>query len=124
MLHPPNLIHASLARVMELTKNGRAKSNEFIGSLTTLDRDTWANVREELVASGNSQTLRQVDDALFLLCLDDTKSTDPLRLSQSLLCGDDGKNRWFDKCFQLIIDGNGQVNFIPALYQLLIKAAK
>lgn len=50
-----------------------------------------------------------IDDGLFLLCLDNLKTEDPSRLIQSLLCGDDGRNRWFDKCFQLIIDNNGQV---------------
>ena len=61
----------------------------------------------------NLFSLEQIDDALFLLCLDDLNSTDPIRLVGSLLCGDDGMNRWFDKCFQLIIDGNGQatINF-------------
>jgi len=45
--------------------------------------------------------------------LDSLKTADPSRLIQSLLCGDDGRNRWFDKCFQLIVDGNGQatINF-------------
>jgi hypothetical protein len=60
----------------------------------------------------NAQSIALVDNALFLLCLDDLKTTDPTRLIQSLLCGDDGRNRWFDKCFQLIIDGNGQVDFL------------
>ncbi|KHJ98986.1 Choline/Carnitine O-acyltransferase [Oesophagostomum dentatum] len=36
-----------------------------------------------------------------------------VRLVRSLLIGDDGSNRWFDKSFQLIVDGNGQatINF-------------
>uniref|UniRef100_A0A915ETU4 Choline/carnitine acyltransferase domain-containing protein n=1 Tax=Ditylenchus dipsaci TaxID=166011 RepID=A0A915ETU4_9BILA len=55
-------------------------------------RDTWAHVRQELMASGdeNAISLRQIDDALFLLCLDDLDSKDPIRLVGSLLCGDDG----------------------------------
>lgn len=54
-----------------------------------------------------------MDDALFLLCLDELKTTEHYRLIDSLLCGDDGRNRWFDKCFQLIVDKNGQatINF-------------
>ncbi|KAI1715476.1 choline/Carnitine o-acyltransferase domain-containing protein [Ditylenchus destructor] len=113
-LHRPEVIHRSLADVLQASERP-VEPNEAVGSLTTLDRDTWAEIRSELIATGdiNAISLRQIDDALFLLCLDDLKSTDPLRLVNSLLCGDDGSNRWFDKCFQLIVDGNGQatVNF-------------
>lgn len=61
----------------------------------------------------NRQSLRSIDDGLFIMCLDSLKTEDHARLVQSLLCGDDGRNRWFDKCFQLIIDGNGlaTINF-------------
>uniref|UniRef100_A0AC34QCC7 Choline/carnitine acyltransferase domain-containing protein n=1 Tax=Panagrolaimus sp. JU765 TaxID=591449 RepID=A0AC34QCC7_9BILA len=108
----PNVVHASLANI--LNSNDVAKAEECIGSLTTMERDTWADLRNQLVSSDkNRASLKYVDDALFLMCLDDLKTTDPQRLVQSLLCGDDGRNRWFDKCFQLIVDGNGQatINF-------------
>uniref|UniRef100_A0A183GMB5 Carn_acyltransf domain-containing protein n=1 Tax=Heligmosomoides polygyrus TaxID=6339 RepID=A0A183GMB5_HELPZ len=78
-----------------------------------LERDEWADIRNELMEAGNAQNVNLVDSALFALCLDDLKSQDPKRLIQSLLIGDDASNRWFDKCFQLIVDGNGQatINF-------------
>ncbi|KAK6040053.1 Choline/Carnitine O-acyltransferase [Cooperia oncophora] len=82
--------------------------------LTSLDRDTWAKVRDEMMMeAGNAQNFEKVDGALFTLCLDDLKSQDPIRLTQSLLIGDDASNRWFDKSFSLIMDGNGQatINF-------------
>ncbi|KIH42312.1 hypothetical protein ANCDUO_27705, partial [Ancylostoma duodenale] len=83
------------------------------GALTSLDRDSWASAREELLEAGNAEKLRLIDGALFTLCLDDLKSEDPSRLIQSLLIGDSATNRWFDKSFQLIVDGNGQatINF-------------
>lgn len=60
------------------------------------DRDAWADVRDELIAADarNQQSLSLIEDALFLLCLDELQSADPERLMQSLLCGDDGRNRW------------------------------
>lgn len=38
---------------------------------------------------------------------------DHSELVDSLLCGGDGSNRWFDKCFQLIVnaDGMATINF-------------
>jgi hypothetical protein len=114
MVRHRDIIHACLADILNKNKEP-ARPEECIGSLTTLERDTWAGVREELIQASqmNLASIKEVDDALFLICLDDLKSEDPNRLIESLLCGDNGSNRWFDKCFQLIIDGNGMatVNF-------------
>ena len=62
----------------------------------------------QLENEGNGESLQAIDGALFALCLDDLKTEDHTRLVNSLLVGDSGANRWFDKCFQLIVDGNGQ----------------
>jgi len=109
---PPESVHASLA---EILKSGTAATpNECVGSLTTLERDSWADIRTQLLSKDkNRVSMKLVDDGLFLLCLDELKTENHQRLVQSLLCGDDGSNRWFDKCFQLIVDGNGQatINF-------------
>ncbi|KAL3125404.1 hypothetical protein niasHT_002132 [Heterodera trifolii] len=121
MLLEPKQIFASLSHICKsppsssASKTNSAPADECVGSLTTLDRDTWADIRSELIGtdSRNHEALTAIEDGLFLLCLDDLNSTDPERLMHSLLCGDDGSNRWFDKCFQLIVDGNGQatINF-------------
>uniref|UniRef100_A0A183CL70 Bromo domain-containing protein n=1 Tax=Globodera pallida TaxID=36090 RepID=A0A183CL70_GLOPA len=118
MLVTPKQIFASISHICNCAKSVGNKSDtndEGVGSLTTLDRDSWADIRSELlgVDSKNQESLSAIEDGLFLLCLDDLRSTDPERLMYSLLCGDDGSNRWFDKCFQLIVDGNGQatINF-------------
>lgn len=112
-IHSPDVLHSSLSEILRVSQTP-APDDECVGSLTTLERDKWAELREALEQDDtNRQTLRSIDDGLFLLCLDDVKTQDPARLVQSLLCGDDGRNRWFDKCFQLIIDKNGQstINF-------------
>ncbi|KAF7639873.1 Carn_acyltransf domain-containing protein [Meloidogyne graminicola] len=113
-LHSPDYIYSTLHKILT-NKSTKNDESSLVGSLTTLDRNTWADVRKELISfnQNNLQTLNVIEDALFLLCFDDSTSTDPNRLVNSLLCGDDGRNRWFDKCFQLIVDGNGQstINF-------------
>ncbi|KAK5964521.1 hypothetical protein GCK32_003551 [Trichostrongylus colubriformis] len=108
---PAECVHNSLAHILQNAKQQDA--DKCTGSLTSLDRDSWAKVRDDLLEAGNSQNLQLIDGALFTLCLDDLKSQEPERLIQSLLIGDDASNRWFDKSFQLIVDGNGQatINF-------------
>ncbi|CAJ0603042.1 unnamed protein product [Cylicocyclus nassatus] len=108
---PAEDVHNSLAYILET--GARQEADKCVGALTSLNRDEWASAREELLEAGNAEKLRSIDGALFTLCLDDLKSQDPTRLVQSLLIGDDASNRWFDKSFQLIMDGNGQatINF-------------
>uniref|UniRef100_A0A914W8F2 Choline/carnitine acyltransferase domain-containing protein n=1 Tax=Plectus sambesii TaxID=2011161 RepID=A0A914W8F2_9BILA len=108
----PEEVHASLAHILGLQL--KPAGNSAIGALTTLERDAWAAARQQLESEpGNAASLKEIDGALFALCLDDLKTEDPQRLVKSLLIGDDGSNRWFDKCFQLIVDGNGMatINF-------------
>ncbi|VDO12950.1 unnamed protein product [Haemonchus placei] len=100
---PADCVHNSLAYILHNAKPQDA--DKCVGSLTSLDRDTWAKVRDEMLEADNAQNFRLVDGALFTLCLDDLKSQEPTRLIQSLLIGDDASNRWFDKSFQLIMDG-------------------
>ncbi|VDM96785.1 unnamed protein product, partial [Thelazia callipaeda] len=71
-------------------------------------------VRTKLCAIGdNSRNLTLIDSALFAVCLDNEKSNHSDRVIQSLLSGDDARNRWFDKSFQLIVDARGlaTINF-------------
>ncbi|CAK5092186.1 unnamed protein product [Meloidogyne enterolobii] len=114
LLSPDN-IYSSLHKILNSSSSYEKEESSFVGSLTTLDRDTWADTRQELIDLNqqNLHSLNTLENALFLLCFDDLGSEDPNRLANSLLCGDDGRNRWFDKCFQLIVDGNGQttINF-------------
>lgn len=83
--------------------------------MTAGNRNTWADVRSQLVASGNEAQLKTIDSALFCLSLDDEVKWDdlnPLPIIRSYLAGNAG-NRWFDKSFSLIIekDGTTAINF-------------
>ncbi|XP_036609299.1 carnitine O-palmitoyltransferase 2, mitochondrial-like isoform X2 [Trichosurus vulpecula] len=80
--------------------------------LTTEKRDTWAQLRQELLANGNREALKKVETAIFSLCLDDLLVQDVDHFSQIMLFGN-GHNRWFDKSFNLILtkDGSAAINF-------------
>lgn len=83
-----------------------------MGTLTSENRDVWAKLRTGLIENGNESQLKLIDNALFCLCLDDLKTAEPSTLIRSFLHGN-GKNRWFDKSYQLIIhaDGLASINF-------------
>uniref|UniRef100_A0AC35U6V8 FHA domain-containing protein n=1 Tax=Rhabditophanes sp. KR3021 TaxID=114890 RepID=A0AC35U6V8_9BILA len=111
-LRQPEEIHAVMAHLCQKTET--ISTDSAVGSLTTLDRDTWAKARINLLRTAeNGCSLAEIDSALFIICLDDSNTTDHQELVKSLLIGNDGSNRWFDKCFQLIVDKNGQatINF-------------
>ncbi|KAG2021252.1 carnitine acetyl transferase [Coprinopsis cinerea AmutBmut pab1-1] len=94
-----------------------------IGVLTTENRKTWSTLREMLIADRNNQAcLEVVDDALFIVCLDDTAPENLADLCSNFLCGtyrlEGGEqvgtctNRWYDK-LQIIVcaDGAAGINF-------------
>ena len=89
-------------------------ASEDVGLLTTLDRRTWAGLRERLHSSDptNAASLESIDSALFVLALDDASPTEPLEVSSTFLHGKGG-GRWYDKSFTLIVTANGKaaINF-------------
>ncbi|KAH7885657.1 carnitine acetyl transferase [Phlebopus sp. FC_14] len=95
-----------------------------IGVLTTENRKTWSSLRRALAEDRtNAACLRLVDDALFVVCLDDAAPGEDLAaLCSNFLCGTydlrEGvqvgtcTNRWYDK-LQIIVcaDGAAGINF-------------
>uniref|UniRef100_A0A0R3RV08 Carn_acyltransf domain-containing protein n=1 Tax=Elaeophora elaphi TaxID=1147741 RepID=A0A0R3RV08_9BILA len=80
---PAEQVQACLSII--LSEQSQLKSEDCVGSLTSLERDQWAKARSELSSIGNnSASLALIDNSL-----------------------------WFDKCFQLIIDAHGTaaINF-------------
>ncbi|KAK9497585.1 hypothetical protein O3M35_004284 [Rhynocoris fuscipes] len=93
-------LHYILNQPIEESKNP-------VGILTTEERNKWASVREHLENCGNAEIFKIIDGALFCLILDeDTPTRDYKTLIQQYLHSD-GKNRWFDKSFSLIVQKNG-----------------
>jgi carnitine O-acetyltransferase len=83
-----------------------------VGSLTTENRDVWANSREELlqISDQNKVSLDEIERAAFVVCLDDSEPVTRDELSAACWHGD-GRNRFFDKSMQFIIFDNGKAGF-------------
>ena len=79
-----------------------------VGILTSENRNVWSDAREILLNanSSNAQTLREIESASFLVCLDDAAPVTLEERAHQYWHGD-GCNRWFDKPIQLIINDNG-----------------
>ncbi|XP_043485114.1 carnitine O-palmitoyltransferase 2, mitochondrial-like isoform X2 [Leptopilina heterotoma] len=106
----PKKIAANLNFILQDKKQ---KSENPVGVLTGSDRNRWAEARAHLLKIGNDDILRKIDSAAFVLILDDENIGEEYKgLLHHFLHGD-GKNRWFDKSFSLIItkDGFAGVNF-------------
>lgn len=97
-------------RVLELAKG---KSVPPVGALTSENRDVWTDARAKLIAASpqNEEALKIIESASFVICLDDTS---PITLEERAhqYWHGDGKNRWYDKPLQFIINDNGSAGFM------------
>eukprot|EP00162_Nutomonas_longa_P006293 comp16869_c0_seq1/m.27530 comp16869_c0_seq1/g.27530 ORF comp16869_c0_seq1/g.27530 comp16869_c0_seq1/m.27530 type:complete len:659 (+) comp16869_c0_seq1:3-1979(+) len=81
--------------------------SDAVGLLTTENRDTWAEAREELVKLGNQEVFDAIDGALFVMCLDSESVDGHVNIGKHMLHSN-GQNRWFDKSFSLIVTANAK----------------
>ncbi|CAK9034433.1 Putative mitochondrial carnitine O-acetyltransferase [Durusdinium trenchii] len=101
------------------------QARDAVGVLTAEERHVWATTRRQLeqLSRNNERTLRVIDSALFVLCLDHTPTTNVDEIAANVLHGtyeidDCGRqtgsciNRWYDK-LQIVVTatGNAGVNF-------------
>ena len=100
-----------LGAIKAILADNSPKDQNPVGILTTENRDKWAEIHLDLYAT-NKKALDDVDSALFALSLESQSVEDPTKLSRLFLFGD-GRNRWFDKSFSLLVTENGKaaVNF-------------
>ncbi len=79
-----------------------------IGVLSTENRKVWSSLRKALVRNRNNEScLEVVDNALFVVCLDDATPDNLAELCNNFLCGTyelnagiqvgTCTNRWYDK---------------------------
>lgn len=88
---------------------------EKLGALTAGKRVPWAQARKKFFATGvNKSSLQTIDQAAFVLILDDEEQnydendSEKLdRWAHSMMHGK-GYDRWFDKTFTLVITKNGR----------------
>lgn len=90
-----------------------AQSSPPVGVLTVADRDHWTAARKKIVAAdpANEQSLKDIESAGFVVCLDDAKPVTLEERCRQYWHGD-GSNRWFDKPLQFIINDNGTAGFM------------
>jgi carnitine O-palmitoyltransferase 2 len=86
-----------------------------VGLFTTLERTRWAKLRGQLERSSaqNRESLASIDSALFMLCLDAEEEAEDHANAARLFLHSNGRNRWFDKSFSVLVTQNGKaaVNF-------------
>lgn len=83
-----------------------------VGVFTADDRDKWAAARKVLAKEPeNASSLKAIEDALLVICLDDTNQYNLTDVSQMLLHGN-GRNRWFDKSVQIMIGKGGEAGIL------------
>lgn len=98
-----------------------------VGNLTATGRDEWTRAREHLlsISPANRVALSSIEESLFTVCLDDSTRPAPSGELPSSSTGTlptkgldahivtasanvDGRNRWFDKSFQVIVESNSR----------------
>lgn len=106
-------IKHALKNLMASAVPAKDKDDEAVGIFTTLERNRWATLREQLLSAGNQASLDAVDSALFCLSLDeqgadyDQDNIDHRQATCRTGLHGDGKNRWFDKSFSVYVMANG-----------------
>jgi carnitine O-acetyltransferase len=90
----------------------QAEKSPPIGVLTTQNRDAWTYARDRLINASplNKASLEAIEGASFVVCLDDAKPVTLEERSRQYWHGD-GRNRFFDKPLQFIINENGTSGF-------------
>jgi len=104
VLSPEN-IQKQIEKIINITKNDENELNPSI--FTSLKRNDWFKERDILKQNlQNKENLKDVERALFHVCLETTSPLNQSDEAHSNLCGN-GLNRWYDKSFTLTIYENG-----------------
>ncbi|OWZ19424.1 Choline/Carnitine O-acyltransferase [Phytophthora megakarya] len=104
------LRHSAYLNSLPTTKREDDDLPQFVGALTSMRRDKWAEARQGLVEFDplNERSLDKIETSLFTLCLESTTPDTPSELARQCAAANAG-NRWFDKSFQYLVFTNGMV---------------
>ncbi|KAI0821984.1 acyltransferase ChoActase/COT/CPT [Trametes gibbosa] len=102
-------LEAQIEQVIELAGSEKATP---VGALTSENRDVWADARAALLAASpsNATSLEEIESAILVIALDDTKPVTREETSWQCWVGD-GRNRFYDK-HQFIVFENGKSGFL------------
>lgn len=114
----PCEIQNQLQHILKM-KEVPSHGEKYVASLTAWDRTNWARTREKYFSSGiNEISLKLIESAAIFVVLHDK----PFEYDYSDFASETNRyygmqsmsgaiyDRWFDKCFQLIVGSNGQVS--------------
>ncbi|WP_432468136.1 choline/carnitine O-acyltransferase [Agarivorans sp. Z349TD_8] len=108
-IYAPSALKAAFDEIL----SGSEKGQNF-GLLSTLPRDNWAKSRADLldISARNGERMRIIEDAAFVVSLDEDCPEALTEISKQLLHGS-GQDRFFDKSLQFIVFKNGKtgINF-------------
>ena len=101
-------LEAQFRRVYE-----KAEKSPAVGVLTTWNRDLWTEAREKLLKANpaNAASLKEIESASFVVCLDDAAPVTLEERAHQYWHGD-GCNRFNDKPLQFIVNDNGTSGFL------------
>ena len=91
----------------------KAETAPAVGALTSENRDVWTAARSNLLSAhaANASALEAIESASFVVCLDDASPVTLEERAHQYWHGD-GRNRWFDKPLQFIVNDNGTSGFM------------
>ncbi|MCL1060102.1 choline/carnitine O-acyltransferase [Shewanella gelidimarina] len=105
----PSAIEFELNCILSPSEQG-----QNLGMLSSMLRDQWATSRADLlqISADNKKAMTAVEEAAFVLCLDEKSPQEITEVSKQLLHGA-GQDRFFDKSLQFIVFKNGKtgINF-------------
>lgn len=93
----------------EKSSNQLSEEERKISGLTALERSEWAKLRTKLLRSGvNKRSLHLVESAMFCLWIfPDDKPSELSDRARIAFQGNKEYRYWFDKCFNVVIFGDG-----------------
>ena len=100
-----NALHQN---IMAILKSPKTMNKLALGTLTTLPRRKWANLRSHLITIDprNENNLHQIGSALGVFIIDQNQYKDVSQLFKHLFC-EGSYNRWYDKSLQFILNEAG-----------------
>jgi len=104
-------VKASLQAIISKGKKAGGPS-QAVGALTCDTRDVWAKNRARLVEidARNASALKDIDEALFVVCLDSetpTEEVTELQVAMKAAVHGNPRHRWFDKPCTIIVTAEG-----------------
>ncbi|RMX67965.1 hypothetical protein DD238_000548 [Peronospora effusa] len=98
-----------LARILDVA----GAKESALGALTSQNRDVWADARKELIRASpkNEESLRAIESSLLIVNMDDESPVSRTEVARGLWHGN-GRNRFFDKCVQIVVFENGKAGLL------------